>query len=67
MDEYTFALWALVTFFLEPFKQGMTDQAYSLMVQTVASGMLLALFTGAISAVWGACGALASLRRSKRG
>lgn len=65
--EYTYALYDLVVFFLKPFEDVLTDQAYSLLIQTVCSGMLLALFTGAISAVWGACGALATLRRAKRG
>lgn len=60
-------LYEFIMVFLDPFAEHMSDQGFEILLSTVASGFLVALMSGAISAVWGACGALAALRRSKRG
>lgn len=63
----TTTLYDFIMALCEDFAAVMTDQTYGIFVSTVASGIILAFVTGIISAVWGACGALAALRRSKRG
>lgn len=65
--EGTSVLYDFIMYFLEPFADHMSDSSFEIMLSTVGSGFLVALMSGAISAVWGACGALAALRRSKRG
>lgn len=65
--EGTSVLYDFIMFFLAPFAEHMSDASFDIMLSTVGSGFLVALMSGAISAVWGACGALATLRRSKRG
>lgn len=63
----TTTLYQFVMILCEDFAEVMPDQTYGIFVSTVASGIILAFVSGVISAVWGACGALAALRRSKRG
>lgn len=65
--EGTSVLYDFIMYFLDPFVEHMSDSSFDILLSTVASGFLVALMSGAISAVWGACGALAALRRSKRG
>lgn len=63
----TTTLYDFIMILCEDFAAVMPDQTFAIFVSTVASGVILAFVSGVISAVWGACGALAALRRSKRG
>ena len=65
MDNTNF--YDFIMYFLLPFEEYMTDTQFNIMVSNVCSGVLMLLISGLVSAVWGCFGALAALRRSKRG
>lgn len=56
-----------VLYFLEPFAESLSDTQYQIMVSRVAETVFFLFVSGLISAVWGCFGALAALRRAKRG
>lgn len=62
MDFYEFVL-----YFLEPFADSLSDTQYQIMLSRVAEIVFFLFVSGLISAVWGCFGALAALRRAKRG
>lgn len=67
MEDNSVFLYNFVMYFLYAFKDYMTDTEFSILVSNVTMSVLILFVSGAVSATWGACGALASLRRSKRG
>lgn len=60
-------LYEFVMLLLEDFQPYMSDIAYSQMISGTVYCIISVFVGGIISATWGACGALATLRRSKRG
>lgn len=60
-------LYEFVMFLLDGFKDTMSDLAFAQLVNGVTICIVSVFVAGIISATWGACGALACLRRSKRG
>ena len=69
MDEPSLFIdfYEFIMYFLEPFAETMSDTQFSIMVSRVAECVFFLFVSGLISAVWGCFGALAALRRAKRG
>lgn len=68
MEENIFnSLYDFVMVILEPFAAVLSDIEYERLVSAFALTIMTIFVSGLVSAVWGCFGALAALRRSKRG